>query len=60
MSRRSQGVGLDTSIVLRLLIGEPAAQAITAVAMMNELRASGNKSRAQDVLTLDNLISGIL
>jgi len=50
MSRRSQGVGLDTSIVLRLLIGEPAAQAVTAVAMLNDLRASGKKGVVSDLV----------
>jgi predicted nucleic acid-binding protein len=50
MSSPSQRVGLDTSIVLRLLTGEPAAQATKAVAMLDELRASGKRGAVNDLV----------
>ena len=36
-------VGLDTSVVLRLLIGEPAAQAETAHRLLSERTFAGNE-----------------
>lgn len=53
MSVQSQRVGFDTSIVLRLLIGEPAAQATKAVAMLDELRASGKKGVVSDLVVTE-------
>lgn len=50
MSSPSQRVGLDTSIVLRLLIGEPAAQAAKAVAMLDKLRAEGKRGVVSDLV----------
>lgn len=50
MSGQLQRVGLDTSIVLRLLIGEPAAQAAKAVAMLDALRASGKRGIVSDLV----------
>lgn len=53
MSVQSQRVGFDTSIVLRLLIGEPAAQATKAMAMLDELRASGKKGVVSDLVVTE-------
>lgn len=45
-----QRVGLDTSFVLRLLVGEPSAQARKAVAQLDALRASGCRAAVSDLV----------
>ena len=54
MSRAShKKVGLDTSFVLRLLMGEPPAQASLAVARMNALRFSGKQAVVSDLVVCE-------
>jgi predicted nucleic acid-binding protein len=43
-------VGLDTSVVLRLLVGKPAAQTAAAVAFLDELRRRGNQPVVSDLV----------
>lgn len=43
-------VGLDTSFVLRLLIGEPADQAATALVELNALTAKGIRPLVSDLV----------
>jgi predicted nucleic-acid-binding protein len=43
-------VGLDTSVVLRLLVGEPVAQALIAVNYLDEIRRKGNQAVADDLV----------
>lgn len=43
-------VGLDTSFVLRLLIGEPAAQAKRALAQMDKFRSEGRLAAISDLV----------
>lgn len=50
MSHPSQCSGLDTSFVLRLLVGEPTAQAKKAAAIMDELRAEGKWGAVNDLV----------
>lgn len=42
--------GLDTSVVVRLLIGEPAAQAKRAQAFLDELFEAGDKACVSDLV----------
>ena len=50
MSRPSFFIGLDTSIVLRLLIGESVAQAKRAVALLDAMRKEGKKGAVSDLV----------
>ena len=43
-------VGLDTSVVLRLLAGEPAHQADTALAFLKEMKAAGRRAVVSDLV----------
>lgn len=43
-------VGLDTSVILRLLIGEPVAQASRAVAELDRMRAQGKQGAVSDLV----------
>ncbi len=43
-------VGLDTSVVLRLLLGEPIAQAERAVAELNKMRGRGKRGAVSDLV----------
>lgn len=48
--QRSRYVGLDTSFVLRLLVGEPAEQTKKAVAQLNRLRSKGHQAAVCDLV----------
>ncbi len=50
MSQQSLLVGLDTSFVLRLLVGEPAAQAKRAVAQLDAMRSEGKQGAVSDLV----------
>jgi len=43
-------VGLDTSVILRLLIGEPAAQTSAAVAFLDEAQRRGERAVVSDLV----------
>jgi predicted nucleic acid-binding protein len=43
-------VGLDTSVVLRLLTGEPVRQANVALAFLGELKAHGRRAVVSDLV----------
>ena len=43
-------VGLDTSVIVRLLVGEPVAQAAGARAFLDELFASNEKAAVSDLV----------
>lgn len=43
-------VGLDTSLVLRLLTGEPASLAAKAVSRLDALRSDGKKAAVNDLV----------
>jgi predicted nucleic acid-binding protein len=43
-------VGLDTSVILRLLVGEPVAQASRAVAELDRMRAQGKQGAVSDLV----------
>lgn len=43
-------IGLDTSVILRLLIGEPAAQAERAWRALTEARAAGDATVLSDLV----------
>ncbi|MCC5838989.1 MAG: PIN domain-containing protein [Opitutales bacterium] len=47
---RSRCIGLDTSIVLRLLLGEPETQAKKAVAQLDEIRTNGQQAVVCDLV----------
>lgn len=47
---RSQYIGLDTSFVLRLLLGEPMAQAKIAIAQMDTIRSAGQQAAVCDLV----------
>lgn len=53
MTNKSQHVGFDTSVVLRLLIGEPVIQATKALAMLDNLRATGKKGVVSDLVVTE-------
>lgn len=46
-------VGLDTSVLLRLLIGSPTSQTRTAVQFLDSLRRSGGKSCVSDLVVAE-------
>ena len=50
MKRPADTIGLDTSVVLRLLLGEPKPQAKRAVAQLDEFRASGTRAAVSDLV----------
>lgn len=43
-------IGLDTSVVVRLLVGEPADQATAAKDYLNDLFLSGNQAAVSDLV----------
>jgi predicted nucleic-acid-binding protein len=43
-------VGLDTSVVLRLLVGQPADQTVRAVAFLDELSRRGDQAVVSDLV----------
>ena len=45
--------GLDTSVVLRLLIGKPPEQAEAAVGLLNELRQIGEHAAVSDLVVAE-------
>ncbi len=53
MSQPSSMVGLDTSFVLRLLMGEPAAQAKRAVDRLDGLRNEGKRCAISDLVVTE-------
>ena len=46
-------VGLDTSVVLRLLTGQPAAQAAAAVAFLDDLQRRGDRAILSDLVVAE-------
>lgn len=46
-------VGLDTSVVLRLLLGQPADQSQRAVALLEELARRGDRALASDLVVAE-------
>ena len=46
-------VGLDTSVVLRLLTGQPAAQAAAAVAFLDDLQRRGDRPIVSDLVVAE-------
>ena len=50
MNRAGNLIGLDTSFVLRLLVGEPAIQAKRAVARLDEIRSQGKQCAVSDLV----------
>ena len=46
-------VGLDTSVVLRLLTGQPADQAASAVALLDELERVGERALVGDLVVAE-------
>jgi len=50
MSQISNLIGLDTSFVLRLLVGEPKVQAKRAVAQLDEIRSEGKRCAVSDLV----------
>lgn len=46
-------VGLDTSVVLRLLVGQPADQTVSAVAFLDELSKRGDQPVVSDVVAAE-------
>jgi len=46
-------VGLDTSVVLRLLVGQPADQAQRAVAFLDELSRRGDQPAVADLVVAE-------
>ena len=45
--------GLDTSVVLRLLLGQPADQAARAVALLDELSRAGHRAGVSDLVVAE-------
>ena len=45
--------GLDTSVVLRLLLGQPKEQAIRAVAFLDELARAGRRAVVSDLVVAE-------
>ena len=45
--------GLDTSVVLRLLLGQPADQAARAVALLDELSRGGHRAVVSDLVVAE-------
>jgi len=50
MKKTNNLVGLDSSCVVRLLIGEPADQAAKAVAALDKLRSEGYRAAVSDLV----------
>ena len=50
MSKAQQLIGLDSSFIMRLLIGEPAAQAKKAVAELDKMKSEGRKAAVSDLV----------
>ncbi len=50
---KSLPVGLDTSVVLRLLTGEPENQAKAAVAALDEIVTNGGKAAVSDLVVTE-------
>ena len=50
MSQSLRLIGLDTSIVLRLLVGEPAGQTRRAEAELDQIRAAGKRAAVSDLV----------
>lgn len=46
-------MGLDTSVMLRLLLGEPADQAARAVALLDELSRGGHQAVVSDLVVAE-------
>ena len=46
-------VGLDTSVVLRLLTGQPATQAAAAVALLDEFQRRGDRAVVSDLVVAE-------
>ena len=46
-------VGLDTSVVLRLLTGQPAGQAAAAVAFLDDLQRRGDRPALSDLVVAE-------
>jgi predicted nucleic acid-binding protein len=46
-------VGLDTSVVLRLLVGSPPAQCAVAAAFLDELRRTGRRAAVSDLVVAE-------
>ncbi len=53
MTATNRRVGLDTSFVLRLLVGEPAAQARRATAQLDALREANQKAAVSDLVVTE-------
>ena len=52
-SRSPAAVGLDTSVVMRLLRGEPRAQAERALRFLDELLAEGRRATVSDLVVAE-------
>ena len=52
-SKQHSAVGLDTSVVLRLLMGEPRAQADRAMRFLNELVSQGKQAIVSDLVVAE-------
>lgn len=52
-SKRGAVVGLDTSVVVRLLVGEPAGQAERALRFLEELVTSGGTAVVSDLVVAE-------
>lgn len=50
MNQPTKLMGLDTSFVLRLLVGEPVAQAERAVAQLDSIRSEGKRCAVSDLV----------
>jgi predicted nucleic acid-binding protein len=46
-------VGLDSSVVLRLLVGQPADQALRAVALLDDLARQGKRATVSDLVAAE-------
>lgn len=57
MNQTSNLVGLDTSFVLRLLVGEPVAQAKRAVARLDQIRNEGKQCAVTDLVVSETYIA---
>lgn len=52
-SERTSGPGLDTSVVLRLLVGEPSDQAEAALRYLRDLFSSGRSATVSDLVVAE-------
>ncbi|WP_367871177.1 PIN domain-containing protein [Luteolibacter sp. Populi] len=46
-------IGLDTSVVLRLLVGEPEPQFLAAAKLVEEIRRAGNRAVVDDLVVAE-------